>query len=151
MTHLNHPDITDEYSTIMTTNVTEQRATTMDNEPEQENNYQDRANEWIQLARENPDAFEAMRLKLINESIKSAPAEMQRRLKGLQWKIDHVRSRASNPTVAFIEISNMMWDSTLQLRDKQQDLLDLCHGIKRNSLAQSSSGKILNFKRVNKR
>lgn len=123
----------------------------MDIESEQPNIYQDRTNDWIKLAQENPEAFEAMRLKLINESIENAPAEIQRRLKGLQWKIDHVRSRASNPTVAFIEISNMMWDSTLQLRDKQQDLLDLCHGKKRNSLVQSSSGKILNFKRVNKR
>lgn len=123
----------------------------MEIESEQLSSYQDRANDWIKLAQENPDAFETMRLQLINESIKSAPVEMQPRLEGLQWKIDHVRSRASNPTAAFIAISNMMWDSTLQLRDKQQDLLGLCNGTKHNSLAQSNSGKILNFKRVNKR
>ncbi len=123
----------------------------MSNELEQTISYQNQAISWAQLARENPDAFEEMRLKLIDDFIKNAPADMQQRLQGLQWKIEHVRRRARNPAAAFIAISGMMWESTQLLGRKQQELVDLCTGKKIDTLSHNNSGKILNFKRVAKR
>lgn len=62
------------------------------------------------LAQSDPEAFEAKRLAMIGKLIEGAPAELQQRLRGFQWRIDMERQRCSNPLQACIRISNMMWD-----------------------------------------
>jgi len=62
------------------------------------------------LAQSDPEAFEAKRLDMIGKLIEGAPAGIQQRLRGFQWRIDMERQRCSNPLQACIRISNMMWD-----------------------------------------
>ena len=66
---------------------------------------------WAQLAREDPDRFEALRRELIDEAIARAPSHRRPRLRGLQWRVDTTRWLAPNPMAACVSISKMMWDS----------------------------------------
>lgn len=67
--------------------------------------------EWRELAVRNPVAFEARRRAVIAAAIAAAPPERRERLKRLQWRIDRVRSRDSDPLLACMRLSRMMWDS----------------------------------------
>ncbi|MDA8382705.1 MAG: DUF3135 domain-containing protein [Betaproteobacteria bacterium] len=66
--------------------------------------------EWMALARSDPEQFEKRRAQAIDEVINSAPAHIQRRLRGLQWRIDLERSRAGTPLGACVRLYSMMWD-----------------------------------------
>jgi len=66
---------------------------------------------WSELARSDPEAFEARRAEVIEQMIQSMPEHKQQRMRCLQWKIDQVRDRAANPMAACIKLSEMMWDS----------------------------------------
>jgi hypothetical protein len=70
-------------------------------------------NEWSYLAKTDMQAFEDKRRHTIDQAILRLSSERQQRLRGLQWRIDQVRERASNPMAACLEISSMMWDSLL--------------------------------------
>jgi len=63
---------------------------------------------WAQLARQDPDAFEALRKEAIEEGLKALPPDTQRRLKGLQFRIDMERRRSKTPLDSCIRLSNMM-------------------------------------------
>lgn len=65
---------------------------------------------WAHLAKNDPQAFEAKRLSMIEELIDQAPPALRQRLRGLQWRIDMERERCKTPLQACIRISNMMWD-----------------------------------------
>jgi hypothetical protein len=67
--------------------------------------------EWKSLACNDPDAFERRRQAVIDEFLSSVPESRQRRLRGLQFRIDMERRRARTPLGACIKISTMMWDS----------------------------------------
>jgi hypothetical protein len=67
--------------------------------------------QWAELARTDPDAFEARRTEVIEAFIAGMPAHKQQRMRCLQWKIDQVRNRSANPVAACIKLSEMMWDS----------------------------------------
>ena len=60
--------------------------------------------EWMALARSDPEQFEKRRTQAIDEVINSAPAHIQRRLRGLQWRIDLERSRAGTPLGACVRL-----------------------------------------------
>ncbi len=66
---------------------------------------------WSRMAKEDPGEFERMRLAAIEEVINRAPPQQQRRLRGLQWRIDQERRLAKTPLGACIRISRMMWES----------------------------------------
>jgi hypothetical protein len=67
--------------------------------------------QWAELAKSDPEAFEAKRAEVIEEMIQQMPAHKQQRMRCLQWKIDQVRNQAANPVAACIKLSEMMWDS----------------------------------------
>jgi len=69
--------------------------------------------EWARLARTDRHAFEARRLALIEAFIRQFPGPDQRRLRGLQFRIDMERRRARTPMAACLRLSAMMWDSLL--------------------------------------
>ena len=68
---------------------------------------------WSEMARNDPDAFEQMRLAAIQAVIDSAPAENRERLLRLQWRIDQERRLARTPLNACLRISSMMWRNVL--------------------------------------
>jgi len=67
--------------------------------------------QWAQLAKTDPAAFETRRAAAIESVISRMPVHKQQRMRCLQWKIDQVRNQASNPMAACIKLSEMMWDS----------------------------------------
>jgi hypothetical protein len=69
------------------------------------------------MAAERPEELEDLRLKMTEEILNNAPEGRRRRLQGLVFSIDMVRRRAKNPMQACIKLSQMMMDSTLELRD----------------------------------
>ena len=69
--------------------------------------------EWAKMAKEDPDAFEEMRKRMIQDVIDSTSPEVKRRMQGLQWQIDKIRSTSSNPMASCLKISQMMWDNVL--------------------------------------
>ena len=69
--------------------------------------------DWSRLARDDPSAFEARRLALIEEFLCQFPEPEQQRLRGLQFRIDMERRRARTPMGACLKISSMMWESLL--------------------------------------
>jgi uncharacterized protein DUF3135 len=65
------------------------------------------------LAKEDPDEYENMREKMIQEVIDNTSPEVRRRMEGLQWQIDQIRSTSANPMSSCLKISQMMWDNVL--------------------------------------
>ena len=66
---------------------------------------------WAELARKDPEAFEALRMEAINEVIEQAPPHIRQRLRGLQFKVDMERRRCRTPLAACIRLSGMMMDA----------------------------------------
>ncbi|OHA83812.1 MAG: hypothetical protein A2937_01940 [Candidatus Yonathbacteria bacterium RIFCSPLOWO2_01_FULL_47_33b] len=65
---------------------------------------------WSNLAKTDPKRFEQERKEATEAVILSARPEKQQRLRGLQWRIDMERLRASNPLSAAIRLHTMMMD-----------------------------------------
>ncbi|RME34541.1 MAG: DUF3135 domain-containing protein [Gammaproteobacteria bacterium] len=68
---------------------------------------------WAEIARTDPERFEALREELVRRQIAQAPAASRRRLAGLQWRIDRIREHSGTPLAACIAISGLMWESML--------------------------------------
>jgi len=66
--------------------------------------------EWMNLAKTDPEAFDLKRKQIIDDLIAHAPERIRQRLIQFQWRIDMERARCSNPLQACIKLSNMMWD-----------------------------------------
>lgn len=66
--------------------------------------------EWMNLAKTDPAAFDARRQQMIDQLIAQAPAHIRQRLTSFQWRIDMERARCDNPLQAAIKLSNMMLD-----------------------------------------
>lgn len=67
--------------------------------------------EWARLAKEEPEAFESMRQKMIEDVIENVAPSVKPRMEGLQWQIDQVRSKSANPMSSCLKISQMMWEN----------------------------------------
>jgi hypothetical protein len=68
------------------------------------------------LASNDPEAFERYREKLYQKVVDQAPIELQRRLKGIQFKLNMARKAAGNPISSCMRISEMMHDSFVELK-----------------------------------
>lgn len=79
-------------------------------------------NMWMDLAEHDPDKFEAMRSEAIESLIARAPEKCQLHLRRVQWRVDMIRERSTSPMGAVIAISEMMWSSFYELRDRYQEL-----------------------------
>lgn len=78
--------------------------------------------EWRLLFETSPDAFEERRREAIESAIHLAPPDRQRRLRGLQWQIDVIRSRYKHPVAASSKLFQMMWDKVYGENGLQQAL-----------------------------
>lgn len=66
--------------------------------------------EWMELARQDPAAFERQRGQAIEELILQSPPQMQQKLQCLQWRIDMERNRSKNAMEACTRVYSMMWN-----------------------------------------
>ncbi len=76
--------------------------------------------EWQQLARSNPAAFEIKRHEIIAQFFEQLSPEQKNRLEKLQWRIDMERKRCATPLSALFKIYDMMMASL----HKQKAVLD---------------------------
>lgn len=67
--------------------------------------------DWGQLAKSDPEAFEERRRAVIETFLAGLPQPRQDRLRRLQWRLDMERKRAANPTAAYVKLYQMMWES----------------------------------------
>lgn len=102
------------------------------------------------MAQNDPEGLEALRQRLCEELIASAPPHMQRRLRGLQFQIDAQRRLSRTPLQACIRISEMMHDSFAELRHALNRLAGNEDAAPmRNQSAPA--GRILNFQAADRR
>lgn len=69
-----------------------------------------------EMAQNNPEQLEQLRVEMCDQLIQEAPAHVRRRLRGLQFQIDMERRRAKSSMAACIAISGMMHESFDRLR-----------------------------------
>ncbi len=69
---------------------------------------------WMALYKKDPESFEKQKKDLIQETINKAPEKMQRRLNGLQWKIDTEVKLTKNSLDGCIRVYQMMMDSVYE-------------------------------------
>ncbi len=67
--------------------------------------------EWLELAKRDPVGFELRRHAVIENYLNTLPLSKQRRMRGLQFRIDMERRRAHTAMGACIKLSSMMWDA----------------------------------------
>ncbi len=106
-------------------------------------------NEWKSLSEQDPAAFEKKRQDWNKRFIESAPIQYQRRLKGLIFQIDVTRERAKNPMQSCLEISKMMWRSTVDLKCFIEDLADLLQNPDASKDRKQTTATIINFNQFN--
>jgi len=107
-------------------------------------------NELIQLAREDPQAFEALRSELIESTIRRAPERMQLRLRQLQFRIDGIRRLARTPLGALLKMQALMWESFLRMDEALQNFDALtrvkAQRVNAGAKANSVGAQIINFR-----
>lgn len=70
----------------------------------------------VEMAKNDPEALERLRLEMVRDAINDAPEEYRQRLHGLQFQIDGKRLLSKNPMQACIEISKMMHESLTEMK-----------------------------------
>ena len=77
------------------------------------NNTQDRFDfdTWMQLFKENPEAFEAKRQVEIDQFMSGLSEKSRERMGRLQWRIDKECERSSSPMESCLRVHNLMWNS----------------------------------------
>ena len=95
----------------------------------------------VDMARNDPQRLESLRLKLTRSVIEGATTEQKRkRLEGLQFRIDAERERARSPLAATIKISEMMCHSLADLHRSMVTPL-----VKDEEEASRDTAKVLSF------
>ncbi|HID98443.1 MAG TPA: DUF3135 domain-containing protein [Thermodesulfobacteriaceae bacterium] len=64
--------------------------------------------EWMELAKSDPDEFERRRSEEIESFIESTPERHKKRLRGLQWRIDMERKKCRTPLASCIRLNEML-------------------------------------------
>ena len=84
--------------------------------------------EWLDLAINDPDGFEAARTAAIQGFLDSVPSQSRKRLTGLQWRIDMIRKNSKTPMAACQTIYSMMWDQLAGDEGMLESLKSLANG-----------------------
>lgn len=106
---------------------------------------------WSEMARNDPQAFERMRLEAIEAVIASAPEYNRERLRRLQWRIDQERRLARTPMAACLRISRMMWRAVLGpggLHDRFGELQGAFKGQVEAAAVAPQEARVLAFARA---
>jgi len=74
--------------------------------------------EWCQLHQSDPGRFEALRLKMLNDLIDSAPEESKPRLRGLMFKMEGESRRCKSQLGYNLRLSSMMMEMIEEMREQ---------------------------------
>ena len=72
--------------------------------------------ELASLARQDPDAFEALRADLLEQCVQCAPPHMHRRLRGMVFELNASRQASQSPLANCLDASGKMWKAFDELR-----------------------------------
>jgi hypothetical protein len=78
--------------------------------------------DWRRLHASDPGAFEQRRSAALESVISGAPEHLQKRLRGVQFRLDLERSRAGSDLAACLKAHTLMWDSLTRLREALEQL-----------------------------
>jgi len=97
---------------------------------------------WVSLARKNPQAFEIKRRKIIDLAISRASPGRQQRLRCLQWRLDQIRKTSHTPLAACLRMQEMLWEKLAG----DAGLLACLQGSSRNANPRQRTATILPFR-----
>ncbi|MGD8742351.1 MAG: DUF3135 domain-containing protein [Granulosicoccaceae bacterium] len=98
--------------------------------------------QWASLAHDDPQAFEALRSRTIDDFFSHIPpGQHEQRLRCLQWRIDQIRDRSSNPMSACLHLYAMMWNSVVS----RDGMLDALQGAGSRGPSDLPKARILDF------
>lgn len=97
-----------------------------------------------QLARDNPQGYEALRLELIESFIDSASESNKPRLCGIQFRVDSLRRLSKSSVGSTVRIYELMWKSFLFLNQNLQDLALIKAGPENKQGSTSGTDRIAN-------
>lgn len=83
---------------------------------------------WRELAQNNPQEFEVRRKQVIDNAIASASPSHQRKLRGLQFRVDMAREHSTHPLGAVVKIHSMMWTEFMELQKALNELRHCLNG-----------------------
>ncbi len=119
---------------------------------EQKNTAEFDFDAWSDMAKNDPETFEKMRLAAIEDVIEKAPEDNRERLRRLQWRIDQERRLARTPMAACLRISRMMWRMVLGeggLNDRFAELQGLVNGhVPETPARRPMGGEVVAFARA---
>lgn len=72
--------------------------------------------EWAELHRTNPEAFEIRRIEALRNCIDSADPAHKKALEHTLFKIEMTRRKSQGPLQAAVESSKLMWEAFAQLK-----------------------------------
>ena len=105
------------------------------------------------MAKNDPQALESLRLQLCQKVIDNAPEHARARLEGLMFQIESRRRLAQSELDACRDVSRMMHDSLKRmqymltdLRAMQSESIMLSSRHNKKSLDKSASAKVLPFR-----
>jgi hypothetical protein len=105
------------------------------------------------LALNDPLAYEALRRKLIETFIDSAPARIKPRLNGIQFRVDSLRRLSRSALGATLRVYKLMWESFYSLDNEWQNFIHVkneCADTRRSTLTTGCvaerSAQLIEFK-----
>lgn len=100
--------------------------------------------QWMNLAKQDPDTFERVRLEAIEAYFNQIPPQRQSLLRHLQWRIDMEIRRSRTPLAGCLRIHQMMMKSL----DRQKTTLDELLGMNHDSRKPqpTETGTVIPFK-----
>lgn len=104
----------------------------------------------LDMAKNNPDALERLRIDLCEQVIHDAPESSRRKLRGLQFRIDMERRKAKSAMSACINISGMMHESFERLRESLNQATGSASPTpyQHEQMGREPAAKVLPFKRA---
>ena len=103
--------------------------------------------EWAELNKKDPEAFEEKRVEWLTNCVIEAPQKYQKRLNGLMFHINTIRRLEKNPMQTCLKISSMMMDSLNDMRMFLNDLNAAVQGENEALQTNEMSADILQFVR----
>lgn len=100
---------------------------------------------WSKLWKEDPAAFEAERIQIIEEFILSLPERSQARMRSFQWRIDGERRRSKTPLGATLRLYTMMMDALVGDRGLLNALQALQTSLNQRPVKLQQSARVLPF------
>jgi len=111
---------------------------------EQDNNSFD-FDYWMNLAKDDPSAFDEQRTNEVKTLIESAPEHMHRRLYGLQWRIDMEVKKGKNPMDSCLRVYRMMLDSIYGEKGLLEALTQMSETTASRETQKQPGGEIVDF------